>query len=71
MLLLLLLLLSVAAAAAAVSSSSSVTHRGRMMTTGRPSLSGKGDTNVLPVLASASMSAQQMEWGRYSRRLRV
>lgn len=68
LLLLLPLLLSFAAAAAI---SSNMTHRGRMMTTGRPSLSGKGDTNVLPVLASASMSAQLMEWGRYSRRLCV
>lgn len=44
-------------------------HLGRIMTTGRPSLSACGDTNVLPVSASFSTCAHTISCGRVSRRL--
>jgi hypothetical protein len=44
-------------------------HLGRIITTGRPSLSGCGETKVLPVSASFSTCAHTISCGRVSRRL--
>lgn len=62
-------LMDLSPTACAVLCAALCTHRGRITTTGRPSLSGWGETNVLPVAASASTVAQSISCGLTSSRL--